>query len=368
MRQLCLRHLLKVHGDKSPGYPLNLDYTNNHAAMESEFVGILNSCIARLHMWLTIDETILAEEIDSYWLLENGYMDPSTIFIKDEPHPERKLVDGKYRCITPVSLVDQVVEACLFSEMSTANKESLFASGSAVGIGFHPDGVRDYINYVKSMEKKYGPATEDDVSGFDSLHTPQVYEASAEYDRLIFRIKGVAENWWKAHRVWSKLKPYSIVVIGDVLYVRTDEGMMDSGSRDTSRRNTTFRRLYGFYIAVLMDIVQNFDVLPNGDDANSWGIPENHLETYRKTAASIGITLRDLRYANDGKINFCSHLYDFNRTDGAVLTSWPKAVYKMLTKKVLEPYDVRQVLEEMRCNTQYPVLSQFVQKVAPLVD
>ena len=75
-------------------------------------------------------------EVDGMLPILLGLVDPSMVFIKNEPHPKRKVLKGAYRCINPVSLVDQLVEDVLFSESALLLKEGFFDNGSAVGIGF----------------------------------------------------------------------------------------------------------------------------------------------------------------------------------------------------------------------------------------
>lgn len=90
-------------------------------------------------MWLGFEVPAHSDCESVFHLLTAGWKDPSTVFIKNEPHPQRKLKKGAYRCINPVSLVDQLVEACLFSEMANILKSRIYESGSALGIGFSDD-------------------------------------------------------------------------------------------------------------------------------------------------------------------------------------------------------------------------------------
>lgn len=360
LHRLVLPHLLAVNGAKTPGYPLNLVHQTNHHVLENDFELVLGASIARLHLWLTADEeTISWVTKDPFLAVKMGFVDPSTIFIKDEPHPHRKVKDGRYRCITPVSIVDQVVEATLFSEMSAKRKEggALFASGSAVGIGFTD---RQHKEFASFLYKDDRPVVSDDVSGFDALHTEQMLDATAELDRAQYVTVLPAECWWRAHALWAKLSAKSVSVFGEYLYGKSIPGMINSGSRDTSRRNTSLRILYGMIIAATLG--DNYFVMANGDDACTWGVKD--LDEYLKTAESYGINLRDAMQSRD-IVEFCSHRYI--RGDPAVpLTSYAKSVYRLLTSAEVDPFDARQCVEEMRHNVEYETVRKWVDIIAPL--
>jgi hypothetical protein len=87
-------------------------------------------------MWLSPSLNFDSLTSDPYRLIELGWKDPSTVFTKKDPHPLRKLRKEEFRCINPVSAVDQLVESALFSEYAEILKDRKYESGSALGIGF----------------------------------------------------------------------------------------------------------------------------------------------------------------------------------------------------------------------------------------
>lgn len=66
-----------------------------------------------------------ARKLESFWVLVQQQIntrssDPIRMFIKREPHKQKKLVDGRLRLISSVSLVDQVIDHMLFDNSNNA--------------------------------------------------------------------------------------------------------------------------------------------------------------------------------------------------------------------------------------------------------
>jgi hypothetical protein len=360
LRILVEAALDKVSLDKSPGYPLNLEYANNAAAIAGARLEIVGATIARLLLWSNPDTPFEILALNPGALVLSGLKDPSSIFIKDEPHPRRKHVEGRFRCITPVSLVDQLCESVWFGESSERlrDEERIYVNGSSVGIGFTDSQTKEFITVVNAFTEKFGDPVTDDCSGFDGLHTIQTLLATSEIDkRTHTSTRGTLVKWNLCNRRWALACANSSVVVGSLVYSRTNPGMLDSGSKDTSRRNTLLKNLYSNYLGLQSG--QELDaVTANGDDGIMWGIHD--LPAYLKAADKAGIRLRDVTRQSNS-LDFCSHNYDCV-TGLASLTSWHKAVFRLATKKV--PYDdAMQVANEVRHSDAYPRVLAFINRV-----
>jgi hypothetical protein len=147
-----------------------------------------------------------------------------------------------------------------------------------------------------------------------------------------------------------------VAVFGMQLYVKTLIGMLNSGSKDTSRRNTLLRVLYSIYFGIVSGQIPSF-AMANGDDGLTWGIDD--LDAYKAAAASVRITVRDVVSCGTASVDFCSHKYDLFRGT-AELTSWPKAVYRTLCEVSMTLDDAWQVCYEMRYNAHHPALSSYI--------
>jgi hypothetical protein len=340
----------KIDLTKTPGYPLNLLFAKNFQVLESVREDVILTAIARLHLWLRDDVEwgrVLGESI---MMIELGLMDPSSVFIKKEPHPKRKVVEGRYRCINPVSLVDQLVESALFNEYSEILINNLYTCGSAVGIGFTDRQMKEFSDFVldTSLRVNSRPVA-DDVRGFDSVHTFQTLMSTVLVDEFCVRIDGGKEAWVRANKMWVYCTCFSVAALGSRLYRKTRPGMLNSGSKDTSRRNTLLRLIYSYYFGISSGQPPSF-ALANGDDGLTWGI--NSVESYIEAAKDVGIEVRDVSRSNGNTLEFCSHKYDLQQ-GVAELTSWAKAVYRILTKPGMSYGDALQSAYEMRYNNVF---------------
>jgi hypothetical protein len=91
----------------SPGYPYLLNYPTN-ASMFNYKEGVYDQNRIE-QVW----SMVLAQIV-------NRRVDPIRLFIKPEPHSRRKMELGRYRLISSVSVIDQIIDAMLFGEMNAA--------------------------------------------------------------------------------------------------------------------------------------------------------------------------------------------------------------------------------------------------------
>lgn len=90
----------------SPGYPYMRRHTNNGSFFHRK------------------NEELPEERLQEVWELVKMRLrerdsDPIRLFIKPEPHSLKKLDSYRYRLISSVSVVDQLIDAMLFGEMNT---------------------------------------------------------------------------------------------------------------------------------------------------------------------------------------------------------------------------------------------------------
>jgi hypothetical protein len=134
--------------------------------------------------------------------------------------------------------------------------------------------------------------------------------------------------------------------------------MLDSGSKDTSRRNTILKGLYTNVFA-LRSGQRVKRVIANGDDGLFWGVSD--VDSYVGAAADLGVTIRGAK-SSGSEFEFCSHNYSMLGTGCEVpLTSWRKAAYRMLCKE-LTFSDAMQVVYEVRHNKQGKQFLEFVKQ------
>lgn len=346
LRLLVEDALTKVNYTKSPGYPLNIEYASNKIALSAEKEEIILAAVARLHMRMTLTDAEFEEMLrNPLALLENGITDPSSIFIKTEPHPSRKHEKGNYRPICPGGLVDLLVETVMYYEPGEVLKDDFVENGSAVGIGFTDSMMEEFRQIIMNLVVLFGFSLESDVSGFDAGHTPQYMDATVEVDRKVYFSPDGLNCWNRHNKRWASMVVIGLSVFGKRVYIKSIPGGLDSGKRDTTRRNTTLRPLYSHTIAIKSNQSLTFS-LANGDDGADFGIKD--LAAFKQAALDLGIKLRDVKVDDKG-ISFCSHFYSYEK-EGAELQSWPKLVYKILCNKGLCRSDAYQAIMEMRHN------------------
>lgn len=195
----------------------------------------------------------------------------------------------------------------------------------------------------------------DDMSGFDAVHTIQSLMATVDIDSQSVTSDAPLTKWTRANRRWVVACAHSYSAFGNNIYQKTTPGMINSGSKDTSRRNTLLRLLYSHYFCIKSNQPADF-VVANGDDALTWGIVDQ--ESYLNAAEEAGFTLRDFVQCDGQKLNFCSHTYDL-KTKVASLSSWKKGIYKILLGKT-PLQDGLQFSFETRHNVEFPKILKFI--------
>lgn len=108
-----MRALSEVDMTSSPGWPYLLRYTNNRALFGYEEAS--GCAVDRVEMiWRLVQKRLAGEQ----------EADHIRLFVKPEPHKVRKLQEGRYRLISSVSVVDQIVDHMLFGPSNRALLDS----------------------------------------------------------------------------------------------------------------------------------------------------------------------------------------------------------------------------------------------------
>lgn len=89
----------------SPGYPYCLSSATNKDYFQAKD-GVVPPH-KMMEVWVTVQNQIRERKAD-----------PIRLFIKPEPHSRAKLEAGRYRLISSVSIIDQIIDAMLFAPMN----------------------------------------------------------------------------------------------------------------------------------------------------------------------------------------------------------------------------------------------------------
>lgn len=124
-----LRVLVGMEWDSSPGFPYLYEHPHNRS-----FFGVVDGIprVERvLYVWKIIQQRLLDRDSD-----------PIRLFIKPEPHTKKKLKAEKYRLISSVSVVDQIIDQMIFGFQNEAFLKNNHYTPVRVGWGWIKGGWR----------------------------------------------------------------------------------------------------------------------------------------------------------------------------------------------------------------------------------
>jgi hypothetical protein len=276
-----------------------------------------------------------------------GFVDFVLPFEKFEGHPKRKAVDGRWRIVTCLSLVDQLVERVLYTDFVRAVKDSYPHSGVVIGIGFTDDCAKEFASIIP---KKGVYST--DISGMDR-------SLDATYVRAcVKRRQDTLGSGFDSYKL--AMSRHNECMLDPVFAVDTPTGRsklfvgckpkgMLSGRYVTTYFNSDIR--------VDMAHLAGADfVKATGDDClerHEDGV--NLISVYKE----LGFVLRDPVLLDGSMIEYCSHTYRESKGWKPALSSWPKALHKLCSRPVTSEY-VDIFLHEVRHNTQYDEFKELL--------
>ncbi|APG75796.1 hypothetical protein 2 [Hubei sobemo-like virus 25] len=171
------RVVLNLDYTSSPGYPYMRSYPTNRDMLKPDEDGNPDP----------IREELLWQMVQTR--LQEGDMDPIRLFIKPEPHKLKKLEGHRYRLISSVSVVDQVVHAMLFGVLNDKMSDNWPYIPNKSGWSPHYGGYRN-IPLTGWM------AT--DKSGWDWSAQPWTFE-------MVFTLRKMLCQNLEEHPLWEKL-------------------------------------------------------------------------------------------------------------------------------------------------------------------
>jgi len=283
----------EVDGTKHPGHPFGLTYTNNRAVIEAFGIEALADLV----------EARFAD------LLVGPVGDYIRIFIKNEPHSREKADLGMWRLIFSTSLIDQIIDRCLFTPSLKAEQKNWSSIPAKVGFSHFKGGANALYNMFNDGSDKY---LDRDMSSWDWTVTGQIFDWDREirlrlwssYDERVARI--ITNRY--AYMSKSKL-----VFSDGSLYEQELPGIMKSGLLITLSINSRSQLLikmaycisqYGYYnekehglISMGDDVIEKIHNL-NKDHYLDWILDQGFR--VKKDQCEVGPLL--------GR-QFCSHRF-----------------------------------------------------------
>ena len=279
-------------------------------------------------------------------LVRRGFCDPVRLFVKQEPHTRKKLSEGRFRLISSVSLVDQLVERMLFGPQNRLEIASWKVIPSKPGMGLSLDSQARAVWADVAVKATQSPAAEADISGFD--WSVQDWELWTDVEMRI-KLSGALPKLANAMRARFYCFMNSVFQLSNgEMYAQLLPGLMKSGSYCTSSTNSRIRCL-------MAELIGSPWCIAMGDDSVEAFVPNAQKKYYE-----LGHSCKDYiacRVDELGRLsefNFCSHLISRKLS---YLVPWPKTLYRHLASEN-ETWD--DIASELVGNPRWPEINRYL--------
>jgi len=298
-----------VKPDANPGVPFtNLGCSKNSDVFSRHFDLLVDMVVEQVIFMVVFGQAF--HSMTSSDLIAFGLWDPVRLFIKNEPHSEAKLKEGRLRLIANVSLRTQLIERWLCGYQNDLEIAQWYKLPVMPGIGLDDDSLALVTEKLRKMSK-FESLAMTDVSGWDWSVKPWLLWADAERRRIAAgaELNGCYDSLLKMRAFATGSSVYALS--DGSLVAQETAGIQNSGSYCTSSTNSWMRViLYLVARAMATDECPQMDwledVIAMGDDCVEVFVP-GVLDWYLKMGFKCSLSKR-VESAKD--IEFCSHLFD----------------------------------------------------------
>lgn len=244
---MCKTHFERVLGrldwTSSPGYPYM-----KHAPTNGDLFRVKNGVPD-------------PERVEYYWQvvqqqISDGTADPIRLFVKGEPHKKKKLAQGRYRLISSVSVVDQIIDHMLFADMNDKLVEEHMFVPSKAGWAAYGGGWR-------AIPRENWLAI--DKSSWDWTVLGWLNEITLEIRCRL--CNNLSEKWYEL-ALWRYrmlfISPI-FVTSGGLLLRQRNPGVMKSGCVNTISDNSLMQIIIHLRVCFMMGIDPG-QIYSMGDD------------------------------------------------------------------------------------------------------
>lgn len=306
------RFVLGLDGDKSAGWSQYFRPGTKRAWQDTEGLSLasyLTRC--RLLLRSAVGPRVMAQMTPSQ-LVEAGLSDPRTLFIKNEPHGEGKVAEGRWRLIWGASLVDVCVASVTCRRQDKLDIEQ-YQGGpvegghqQAAGLGHHDAGISRLCAEFQRLVDTGLEVFDADASGWDmSVNRDSLY---ADTLRRVLLYEGRGKAVFE-HMAMCEAAANSahVVLIGGNLWEVLKPGITASGILSTTAQNSFIRALLYAFVGVRHSIVAGDD----GAGARAPGVDHvSALAAYGPVEKQVNV------YDPAAGIEFTSHCM-MRETDGS---------------------------------------------------
>lgn len=243
--------------------------------------------------------------------IEQNFMDPVRVFVKNEPHKLSKIESGKVRLIMSVSIIDKMIEMLLARFSCKRNIASWKTIPSKPGIGFDSD---DNYHMCEDMSKlvETHRMCGSDIQGFDfTVFEWQIMDC-AEMTIKLVKSQGLIDStaiWAHTLKAKAIMQCKPIFQFSDgTMVAPLYKGIVCSGGYRTSDGNSIMR-------VRLADLLGAHHAMAAGDDCL-----EDEIQDAKRKYLEYGYVLKAYDSINDSgdehgngrTFEFCSHEYSLD--------------------------------------------------------
>lgn len=272
----------------------------------------------------------LVKTLSPVELVQQGYCDPVRVFIKDEPHSQRKQKSKRWRLIFAVSIVDQLIERIFSSRQNKKEIATWMDNPSAPGLGLSNDEhLSDLYQRVMRLMGT-GTAAEADVTGWD--WSVKEWELLAE---ARMRVSLGSMTGFQANLTTNRFLCVSRTVYAmpdGALLTLVGNGVQLSGCYNTSSTNSRLRVFVSALVGARWAVAM-------GDDC-----VEEFVEGAKDKYLALGHPLK-MYQQRTKQFEFCSNIFS---DKGAWPIDGTKTLYNLLEQKKITREFLAQFTMEMR--------------------
>lgn len=306
-----------LKGSSSPGMPYCLHAPTKAEVIQRQHDVIIEIVLTRLDALASFDKSEIPD--DPVELLRSGLCDPVRVFIKNEPHSIEKIVNGRGRIISNVSMADEIIDRLLCSVQNYAEIDDWQNIPSKSGMGLSTDAQTKAL--FEPMKSLLSETSTSDVKGWDWSVPTWLMDMDVEARCLL--------NSCSKDSSFRRILENRIAVLARSVFVTSDgtmlaqasPGIVKSGTFITASFNSRMRVMLAYIIGALWAIAM-------GDD----GAEQTVLDAVKKYEA-LGFTITDYKACEGDSFSFCSHLIMEAK---AIPENCYKSLYKLLSKEITE--------------------------------
>lgn len=294
---------------------------------------VIDLALGRILLLMYTDPELIAT-LNPVQLIERGFVDPVSLFIKCEPHSENKRRDGRYRYISSVSLVDQLVERFSCHIQNKAEIDQFMNIPSTPGFGCNGDVPFELHKKVTRLSQGKGVATSD-IIGYDNSVTAKELMLDATRRVRLARVKPDSPF---ARLLYNRTTCLSRAVFADQLgqlYGQLHYGLQKSGSYNTSATNSFIRVALAWLSGATWAVANGDDCMEDPTELGESETPEIRRQRRISAYAAMGHPIKDFTVCDKTQpLEFCSTRISADRYHPSNGT---KALYNLLEQPELNP-------------------------------